>query len=154
MATAFDALFAHYGDFYGVPVDVIEGVARTESHLNPAAIGDNGRSWGLFQIYEPTARQYGFRGNMRELLDPAKNTELAVRYMRAIIDDQGELDLRNFYSEYNSGNPTLWQRSEDVAEHVENFLENYQLAAGTAGVGIVLAIAVFWIWRSSKRGSH
>lgn len=134
MATPFDALFAKYAEISGVPQQLIEAVARTESSLNPNAIGDNGRSWGLFQLYEPTARALGFAGPMRDMLDPETATRWITPYMREIIDRQGgieNLNLNRFYSEYNSGDPSLWERSQQVAGHVQNFLENFAQAATT-----------------------
>lgn len=157
MATPFDALFAHYGGFFELPAGLLEAVARTESNLNPAAIGDGGRSRGLFQIYDTTARQLGFTGELDELLDPEVSTAVAARYMRAILDSQGEWVPENFYSEYNSGIPDLWQRSSEVRRHVENFMRNYRSTAVTAAAGgslvLLAAIAAVWFWRRRRNAS-
>jgi len=144
--TRFDDLFAHYSVISGVPQAVIEAVARTESGLNPNAVGDGGKSIGLFQIYEPTARLMGFGGEMTKLLDPEMNTELASRYMARIIFDQGGLNLNRFYSEYNSGNPNLWERSTEVFNHVQNFLANYaksiSVSDTTSGAFLLVALGL------------
>jgi len=143
--TRFDDLFEKYSEISGVPQAVIEAVARTESSLNPNLIGDEGNSFGLFQIYKPTARMLGFGGDWSKLLDPEMSTELATRYMAEIIDHQGGLSLNSFYSEYNSGKPELWQTSSEVFQHVQNFLANYALSVSpgdAAGAGIFLLIAL------------
>ena len=62
------------------------GVARCESHLNPASISRNGANWGLFQInvaHRARVAQMGYR--WEQLLDPRVNALVA----KTIFDEQG-----------------------------------------------------------------
>jgi len=152
--TPFDSIFEAAAGRYGVPQRVIEAVARTESSLNPRAVGDDGESYGMFQMYRPTARRYGVV-NMTDLWDPAYATDRAVAYMADIIRDQRGLNLPFFYSEYNSGSPGAWQTSGEVFAHVQNFLGNYDLSAtGAVAVGssgaLVLAAVGLWWWKGRR----
>ena len=128
--TAYDGLFADAAAVYGVPQDLLEALARTESGLRSgirtweAKAGEY--SYGLFQILESTARGLGFDGDAGELLDPALNTALAGQLARQLIDRLGSgFNLASFYSLYNSGRAELWNTSNQVAAHVKNFLENF-----------------------------
>jgi|SRR6185295_7086815 len=154
--TAFDEIFQIAGARYAVPAWLLEAVARTESNLNPAAIGDGGQSVGLFQMFEPTARRYGVT-DMRNLLDPAYAADRAAAYIADIIRGQGGLVLENFYSEYNSGRALLWQTSTEVFAHVQRFLRNVDVAdlepaAVGAGAGLVFAAGLaLWVFLRRKR---
>ncbi len=154
--TPYDALFAQYAAIRGIPQALIEAVARTESSLRPNIItpepGDR-NSYGLFQILDSTARGLGFRGDFQELLKPEINTHWATLLMQQIITRQGGLNLNNFYSEYNSGSPTLWQKSEQVFEHVQNFLASYakSVPLADAGAAGLLIIAIGLLIRYLKR---
>ena len=70
-ATVIDDVLKHRG----VPREVIAAAivnAYAESGLNPAAVGDGGRSVGLFQLHE---RGAGHGMSAKARMDPAKNTE-------------------------------------------------------------------------------
>lgn len=60
---------------YGVPTLIWETVAEVESGLNPKAVGDNGSSFGLFQLHRG-----GQLGNLTEqqAFDPATNARTAM----------------------------------------------------------------------------
>jgi len=151
--TEFDSIFSAAAQQYGVPQAVIEAVARTESNLNPLAVGDDGASYGLFQMFRSTAQRYGVT-NMQDLLDPTYATDKAVHYMADIIQHQGGLNLPDFYSEYNSGRALAWQTSTQVYQHVQNFLRNYALSltpSDAVGVGVLgIGLTVFLLWRFRK----
>lgn len=157
VVTPYDALYREYAAEQGIPFDVVQSVALTENGAqDPSVIGDAGHSYGLFQIYDRTARQRGFSGDLHALLDPKTNTEFATAYMRDIIDDQGGLehfDPAAFYSEYNSGSATLWQQSAEVFAHVQRFLSHYSVAAESAGAGVLVAIGglSWWLWKRRKQ---
>lgn len=55
---------------YGVPPDLAVAVARQESSMNPAAVGDGGQAIGVFQLHEAAARdmgvnRYDLQGNIQ-----------------------------------------------------------------------------------------
>lgn len=43
---------------YNIPIDVLYAVVMTESEGNPLAVGDNGKSHGLFQVYTTVHPDY------------------------------------------------------------------------------------------------
>jgi len=153
--TPFDSIFQAAALKYDVPQAVIEAVARTESELNPSAMGDSGQSWGMFQIYRPTAQRYGVT-DFHLLLDPVFATDVAAHYMSDIIGAQGGLNLPDFYSEYNSGHKSLWQTSTEVYDHVQKFLKNYALAVSPTdveGIGVLaigLTLLTLWYFKRHK----
>ena len=65
---------------YGVPPGIWQDVAFVESGYNPTAIGDNGSSFGLFQLHlggqADTALSQGF--TTQDLLDPTVNAKFAM----------------------------------------------------------------------------
>lgn len=60
-------------------------LAVTESSLNPLAVGDDGRSVGLFQLLLSTARINDRTATAESLLDPANNARLACLEARRVI---------------------------------------------------------------------
>ncbi len=63
----------------GIPVTLVEAVARVESRFNPAA--RNGPYTGLMQIHPRTAAGVGYRGSQSGLFDPDTNLRYGVRYL-------------------------------------------------------------------------
>lgn len=126
--TAYDALFNQSATKWGVPKELLEAIAWTESSMNPKAYRAepriNDASYGLMQLLEKTARGLGFTGTKEQLYDPAINIDLGGKLSAQIIKRQGGLNLADFYSEYNSGRSQLWKTSAQVATHVSNFLRN------------------------------
>lgn len=67
---------------YGLPPESMIALAKAESGLNPHAIGDNGTSYGLFQIQGPNSHSETYKSLARwaslpedaDLLDPMTNT--------------------------------------------------------------------------------
>jgi soluble lytic murein transglycosylase-like protein len=64
----------------GVPPEVAEAVAHTESGFNPRVIGADGEI-GLMQILPSTARMLGFAGTKAELAVPETNVYYGVTYL-------------------------------------------------------------------------
>lgn len=63
----------------GIPVSLVEAVARVESRFNPAA--RNGPYTGLMQIHPRTAAGIGYRGSASGLFDADTNLRYGVRYL-------------------------------------------------------------------------
>ena len=73
-------------EVFGVHASSAIGVARCESHLNPAAISRNGGNWGLFQINKVHASRVARMGfQWEDLLDARVNALVA----KSIFDEQG-----------------------------------------------------------------
>lgn len=68
----------------GYPISIAQAAivnAKAESNLNPSAVGDGGKSIGLFQLHESG----GGRGMSREQrMDPVLNTRRIIEEMRAV----------------------------------------------------------------------
>lgn len=52
-STIINKIIASSSDYYEVSSDKVTSVLTCESGLNPNAVGDNGHSFGLAQIYMP-----------------------------------------------------------------------------------------------------
>lgn len=81
--TQWQAAFQQAADRYGVPVNILALVAKAESGFDPGAVGDNGSSYGFFQIHLPAHPDV----NAAQALDPMYNLnwgaqELAQAYQR------------------------------------------------------------------------
>lgn len=64
----------------GMPPEIAEAIAHTESSFNPAAIGGDGEI-GIMQILPSTARMLGFVGTTRDLAVPETNIRYGVMYL-------------------------------------------------------------------------
>lgn len=91
---------------YGVAPWVALDVAQVESGLNPSAVGDNGTSFGLFQLH------YGGQaGNMSvgQLENPYINADVGVKNMAAAYKKGAAAGLTGFaladYTATDSGHP-------------------------------------------------
>jgi hypothetical protein len=81
--TAADACPAVIRETFGDRSEEACAVAWCESKYNPAAIGDEGRSLGMFQLWTGWAKWYGVQPE--QLLDPVVNTAVA----RAVLEHRG-----------------------------------------------------------------
>lgn len=64
-----------------VPEYVWEPIMMAESGGNPNAMGDNGASYGLFQLYTRGGQGNGY--SAQQLLDPVTNARIAAPYISA-----------------------------------------------------------------------
>jgi soluble lytic murein transglycosylase-like protein len=82
---AFDHLFKRYADN---PL-IAKAVCKVESNINPSAIGDAGKAFGLMQIWYPTAKGHGYAGTPYGLLDPEINIYYATRELNHLLRKYG-----------------------------------------------------------------
>lgn len=82
---AFDHLFKRYADD---PL-IAKAVCKVESDLDRSAIGDQGKAFGLMQIWYPTARGHGYTGTPYGLLDPEVNIYYATRELNHLVNRYG-----------------------------------------------------------------
>lgn len=64
----------------GLPPEIAEAVAHTESGFNPRVVGADGEI-GLMQVLPSTARMMGFSGTLAELATPETNIRYGVTYL-------------------------------------------------------------------------
>lgn len=81
----FDSTFRLYAD----DPKLAKAVCMVESSLNPNAMGDQGRAFGLMQIWYPTAQGHGYTGTPYGLLDPEVNIYYATRELNHLVKTYG-----------------------------------------------------------------
>lgn len=91
----------------GLPAHLLDAVCGVESNhsTSPTLIRYNdgkGASYGICQIKVTTARQVGFRGRPRDLMDPKVNIEYAARYLAFQLKRYGN-DYAKSVTAYNQG---------------------------------------------------
>lgn len=87
----------------GIKQGVLESFAAHESGFDPNAIGDGGRSRGLFQIWEPTARALGI-DDLETLFDPDTAARAAATLLKQMHVENG-WDGTDLIAAYNAGRP-------------------------------------------------
>jgi hypothetical protein len=74
-----EGIITYFAEKYAVDPQILTNLARCESQLNPAAVGDKGLSRGLWQIHKPSnptiSDEFAF--------DPIKSTEWATQRIKA-----------------------------------------------------------------------
>jgi hypothetical protein len=76
----FPAMIEREAALYGLPPEIAEAVAHTESGFNPHVVGAAGEI-GLMQILPSTARMMGFSGTLADLAVPETNIRYGVSYL-------------------------------------------------------------------------
>lgn len=80
----------------GVPYELLDRVATTESGYNPSAVSSAGAQ-GMFQIMPGTQRELG----VRDPFDPAQSAAGGAEYLKRMYDKFGDWQLAT--AAYNSG---------------------------------------------------
>lgn len=101
----------------GVPPQIAVAIARQESGFNPHAVGDNGRSIGLFQLQPAATIDAG--GRPEERREVPANIRYGVTYFKQQLDKEGG-NVERALSRYNRGTPTY--RGIGDPRYVENVL--------------------------------
>lgn len=110
---------------HGLDPRLALAVATQESGLNPAAVGDNGRSLGLFQLQPAAARDAGIDPRRRG--EVSENIRGGVTYLKQRLDREGG-NVERALSRYNRGTPT-YQGIGDP-HYVEHVMRHYREAGG------------------------
>ncbi len=76
---AYDEMIARQAEIHGVPASFVHRIVKRESRYNPAVV--HHRCFGLMQIKYATAREMGYKGDAKGLLDPQINLTYAVPYL-------------------------------------------------------------------------
>lgn len=151
----FDSFFQSSSASTGIPVEILQAIAWTESSMNPNADAGGSDGVGLMGVTLTTARALGFQGTRDQLKDPATNIEYGALAAADIVARQGGIQLAELYSEYNSGRKDLWRTSQQVSTHVLNFLQNFADVIGVeipAGGSITDALSALGSIVSSGNG--
>lgn len=101
-----DSLFKKWGEKRGIRWTLLKGIAITESSLNPDALGDNGRSYGLMQIQFPTAKFFGVQ-SADDLFDPETNIMAGSGFLADLLSRHDEEEAIQAYNlgetKFNAG---------------------------------------------------
>lgn len=132
-AVPFQAEFLSASQKYGVPFNVLMGLAEQESSFNPTAIGvptKYGRAKGLMQYIDDTASRMGINP-----YDPVQSIDAAARQLRERLDKgysmQEAVQAHFGGDDRKQWGPKTAQYGKDVLGRAEKFLGNGQtIAAG------------------------
>lgn len=105
----------------GVDPALAVAVATQESYLNPDAVGDNGKSLGLFQLQRAAAIDAGVDPNRRGEMD--LNIRGGVTYLKQKLQQSGG-SVEQALSRYNRGTPTY--KGIGDPNYVEHVMRHYQ----------------------------
>lgn len=128
MARPYEALINQIADEERVPRHIAQALVDTENiKRDPTLVkmeAWGGGSYGLSMITLWTAREYGFRGEPKQLSDPATQLRYGFRYLRAMYDLVGNLSWERARAAYVAG-PDLspWPKRdlERFARHLERW---------------------------------
>lgn len=132
-AVPFQAEFLSASQKYGVPFNVLMGLAEQESSFNPTAIGvptKYGRAKGLMQYIDSTASRMGINP-----YDPVQSIDAAARQLRERLD-KGYSMQEAVQAHFGGDDRAQWgpktaQYGKDVLGRAEKFLGGGQsVAAG------------------------
>lgn len=113
----FDPLFRKYAN----NPRLAKAVAVVESSLNPYALGDQGRAFGLMQIWYPTAQGHGYIGAPSGLFDPATNIYYATRELNHLTSAYG---FERGIMGYNIGETRLRKGGSNIV-YLNKVLKEY-----------------------------
>lgn len=106
-------------------------VAEVESGFNPDAkrYEPKFKTWsmGLFQIFVPTARTLGFKGDVKELLRPMQNIELGIRHLQSCTE-RFKTNVAKIACCHNAGVAvveSVCRNNEGVKDYVGKVLSAY-----------------------------
>jgi hypothetical protein len=107
----------------GVNPKLALAIAYQESRFNPDAPRGSSGEVGLMQIKPATAAEMGF--TMKDILDPDKNIEAGIKYLKQALDVTGN-DIRLAPIYYNGGPGTFnkFARGEDYDKRVDKYLSD------------------------------
>lgn len=94
---------------YGVPAGIWQDVAYVESGYNTNAVGDNGTSFGLFQLHIGGQLPAQYNSNPQAVFDPSLNAKIA---MPAISQA-----WNNLKGSFNPNSAAWWQQFAAQSGH-------------------------------------
>jgi soluble lytic murein transglycosylase-like protein len=120
-------MFKAAADRFGIPVELLAGVARQESGFNPKAVGPKtryGTAKGMFQFIDDTAEAYGVKQ-----FDPASSAMGAANYLSDLLNRFGgnqALALAGY--NWGEGNVERWLKKggdfSKMPEETRNYISS------------------------------
>lgn len=118
----------------GISAAVVFAVIARESNFDADLIGDDGKSYGLMQIYASQHTERCIRLNAYNLLNPYQNVSVGIDYLAELLDTNKGLEWA--LMAYNGGPDYADRMTEagkvsdyavDVARMAECFFEGLQV---------------------------
>lgn len=94
---------------YGIPASLWEDIAYVESGYNPSAVGDNGTSFGLFQLHIGGQLPAQYNSNPSAVYDPTLNAQIAMPSIAKAWN--------NLKGSFNATSPSWWQNFAAQSGH-------------------------------------
>ncbi len=138
-------------DQYSIPKGLFAAIAYKESGFNPYALGDNGQSYGIFQLYTGGGVGNWCAVSYDELYNPATNADCAGRYAA-----QRYQATQSWYEAFGAWTTRdmAWELSQQADWQAEwesapggsppDGSTDYTLAESGAGVLVALGL-ILWV---------
>jgi soluble lytic murein transglycosylase-like protein len=113
------SLLDKYTKDYQLEIPLIMAIMKIESNFDPKATSPVG-ACGLMQLMPETAREMGLTVNINvdERLDPAKNMEAGIRYMKHLMDMFG--NPVEAVAAYNMGPKVIKEKTPSNTETLQH----------------------------------
>lgn len=108
---------------YGVPLEILVGVAHTESRFNPRAISSVGAK-GLMQLMPEVIRKYG----ITDPFDPLQNAMGGARFLSTYYKKYGDWAKTLAAYNWGPGNVNLNPRAEQWPPQTQTYVARVQRA--------------------------
>lgn len=132
-APAINDIVSQVAESYGVPPWIALDIMQVESGGNPSAVGDQGTSFGLFQLHKGGGQGDGYP--LSVLLDPVRNTEIAMSPIARAYRQGVQQGLTGYslleYTASHSGHPT--ETGYMPESYRQQLIQAYQSGLGAAG---------------------
>lgn len=107
---------------YGVPLNILVGVAHTESRYNPRAVSRVGAK-GLMQLMPVVIRAYGIKNPFDPLQNAMGGARFLAKYYKVYGDWPRVLAAYNWGPGYAKANPEMHQWPPQTQAYVTNVLQ-------------------------------
>lgn len=110
---------------YEISPCVVFAIIGVESNYDASLIGDNGKSYGLMQIYASQHTQRCIRLNAYNLLDPKQNVLTGIDYLAELLGTGHDIEWCLSWYNGHGGEPCEYART--VLCNAEQILEGVQV---------------------------
>lgn len=117
---------------YNIDPDLALAIAEVESSFNPNVqrLEPKFHTWsvGLFQMFIPTARAYGFRGTMQQLKEPRTNIHFGMIHLSKCVDRFGQQLVEMVACCHNAGvgvKDSVCINNPSVKDYIRKVVESY-----------------------------